>query len=191
MTNVNEEMLNDWDIETYRYMNVDPMIEEPDDFPRLAFLFRIEYDHETGDHTFWFTFARCNETDQFSKETARKLLQERMMNKDVIVGDYFPELSLIQNAYQSLIAIIFNPEMKSELSENEFHILKMVFETMLHIDIMNEKQDRIVSISSRLQERQDNQSSQEKGFFTSFGRSMRNLLRMKSKEQAMLEKYYG
>ena len=76
-------------LSVYRYFKVEEHFVK-----KISYKFVVSHIN----NTVRFSFAVCSESDNFSRQTARKLLDERMKNNQVIVGDYDSNESLIHNA---------------------------------------------------------------------------------------------
>ena len=68
--------------------------------PKLAFKFDVNYSQDKDVPTVLkFSYAICNEHDNFCRATARKLLDERMENNNILVGAYRGnDISLVDTA---------------------------------------------------------------------------------------------
>ena len=64
--------------------------------PKIAL--KIVVNHTNSPKTIKFSYAVCSDNDNFSRKFARNLTDQRMEIGDVLVGNYDPEISLIENA---------------------------------------------------------------------------------------------
>lgn len=89
------------DITQYRYLR----------FPKaklagLAFRCSVDY----AQFKMEFSVARCNENDNFSRATARQIVDKKFAAGETYIGDYAPHMSLVENAVVALVSFAsFNP----------------------------------------------------------------------------------
>jgi len=80
--------------------------------PKLAFKFDVNYSPAKNvNSSIRFSYAICNEEDNFCRATARKILDERMAEGNVIVGDFRgKDVSLVVTAIDIVDDLIHSYE---------------------------------------------------------------------------------
>lgn len=97
--------------------------------PKLAFKFVVNYSQvKDVPSSVRFSYAICNDKDNFCRATARSLLDERMENDNVIVGNFLGKsVSLINTAkaiVDDLIETYENDSDFKDISKKDVRVLR-------------------------------------------------------------------
>ena len=117
--------------------------------PKLAFKFDVNYSQDKNvPSQLKFSYAICNEEDNFCRATARKLLDERMKNDNILIGVYHGNISsLVETAMDIVNNLISEYESDKEYKD----ILKKdtkILRKFNNIKKLRESYDWIVKIKN-------------------------------------------
>lgn len=150
----------------YRPCQYNPVRAEIETAPHGGICLRVE-SLDTGD--MWFTHARCNKKELFSKKVARQIVDHRAFEQ-LHIRDELPHLNWTLNPTSLIIEVVSQIEQWAPPDSQVFtHYLAIEYKELVHTIKSIVAQNKLAAFKAN-EHQLHLAASNYKGFYANFGR---------------------